>query len=102
MADGARDSSMLGVYPMMTPCSSLISKWSRPILPQWVARWTRVLIHDPTGSERRSDRMSVTVEDASLLLDHSGCHMVLSRSMPEGPAHNTIKQMPAPTTLFGF
>ena len=45
MADGARDSSMLGVCPLMTPRSNLISKWSRPIPP----RRAEVLIRNPTG-----------------------------------------------------
>ena len=51
MADGARDSSMLGIYPLMMPCSGLISKWSRPILPRWAAQWAGVLIRNPTGEQ---------------------------------------------------
>ena len=83
-ADGAMDSSMLGVYPLMMPCSGLINKWSRPIPPRRAARRTRVLIHDPTGSGRRSDRTSITIEDVSLLLDRSGCRILPSGYVPEG------------------
>ena len=75
---------MLGIYPLMMPCSGLISKWSCPIPSQRAARRTRVLIRDPTRSRRRSDRTSVTVEDASLLLDRSGCRILPSGSAPEG------------------
>ena len=75
MADGARDSSMLGACPLILigPCSGFVSKWSHPIPPQQAARWTRVLNRDPTGSKRLSDPISITVGDASFLLDCSGC-----------------------------
>ena len=78
------DRAMLGVYPLMMPCPGIVSKLSCPISPRWAARRTRVLIHGPTRSRRRSDRTFLTVGDASFLLDHSGCCMLLSGSMPEG------------------
>ena len=105
MADGARDSFMLGVCPLMMPRSGLISKWSRPIPPRRAARRTKVLIHDPTGSGWRSDCTSVTVENVSLLLDRSGCRILPSGSTPEGKwrrpqhcktnddAHNTVRAL---------
>ena len=75
---------MLGVCPLMMPRSDLINKWSRSIPHRWATRRTEVLIRNPTGSGRCSDYTSVTVEDVSLLLDHSGCHMVPLGSVPEG------------------
>ena len=48
------------------------------------ARRTRVLIRGHTGSRRRSDHTSVTVGDASFLLDRSGCRELPSGSVPEG------------------
>jgi hypothetical protein len=68
----------------MMPCSGFLSKWSRPIPPWRAARRTRVLIRDPTESIRRSDRSSVTVDDASFLLDRSGCRMLPLGSALEG------------------
>ena len=66
-ADGGRDSSMLGVCPLIVigPCSGFVSKWSHPILSRRVARRTRVLNHDPTGSRHHSDPASVAVDDVS-------------------------------------
>ena len=86
MTNGARDSSMLGACPLILigSCSGFVSKWSRPILPWRAARRTRVLIYGPTGSRRSNDRMSTTVDDASSLLDRSGCRMLPSGSAPEG------------------
>ena len=84
MVDGARASSMLGACPLMMPCSGFVSKWSCPIPRQRAARRTRVLNRNPTGSRRHSDRMSITVDDVSFLLDRSGCRMLPSGSAPEG------------------
>ena len=75
---------MLGVCPLMMPCSDLISMWSRPIPPRRAARWTRVLNRDPTESKRHNDRTSVTVDNASFILDRSSCRMLSSGSTPEG------------------
>ena len=96
------------VYLLMMSCSGLISKWSHPILPRWVARLTEVSIRNPTGSGRRSDCTSVTIEDASVLLDYSSCHMVPLGYAFEGKwwrpqhcktnvdAHNTFRALTCP------
>ena len=78
------DRATLRVYPLMMPCPSIISELSHPILPRRAAWRTKVLIHGHTGSRRRSDRTSVTIGDASFLLDPSGCRELPSGSMPEG------------------
>ena len=69
---------------LIGPCSGFVHNWSRPIPPHRVARRTRVPSHDPTGSRRGSDHMSVTVDDVSSLLDCSGCRMLMLGSTPEG------------------
>ena len=105
------DRAALGVCLLMMPCSGFVSKWSRPIPPRRAARWTRVLIRDPTGSGRRSDCMSITIDDVSFLLDRSGCRMLSSRSAPEGKwrrpqhcktnvdAHDTVRVLIFPKGL---
>ena len=75
---------MLGVCPLTMPCPGIVSELSHPIPPRRAVRRPRVLIHGHTGSKRRSDRMSVTVGDASFLQDHSGCRELPSGSVPEG------------------
>ena len=84
MAGGARDSPMLGARPLILSFPGVVSKLSHPILPRRAARGTKVLIHSHTGSRWCSDRTSVTVYDASFLLDRSGCRELLSGSVPEG------------------
>ena len=56
---------------------------SHPAPPQAACR-TGVLTYSPVGGGRRGDCTFVTIEDASLFLDHSGCHMFMSGSTPEG------------------
>ena len=62
-------------------------------------------MHNPTRSGWRSDYTSVTIEDVSLLLDHSGYRMVPLGSKPKGQwrhpqlyktnvgAHNTVQAL---------
>ena len=38
----------------------------------------------PYGSRRGSDHTSISVDDVSSLLDHSGCHMIMLGSTSEG------------------
>jgi hypothetical protein len=95
----------LGVCPLMIPCSGFVCKWSHPILPRRVGRRTRVLIRDPMGSKQCNDRTSVTIDDVSFLLDHSGCRMLPPGSTLEGKwrrpqhcktnvgAYNTIRAL---------
>ena len=40
--------------------------------------------HDPMESRQGSDYTSITIDDASSLLDCSGCHMLMLGSMSEG------------------
>ena len=49
-----------------------------------VACRTGVLTYSPVGRRRCGDCMFVTIEGASLFLDHSGCHVSMSGSTPEG------------------
>ena len=80
MADSARDSTFAD------PDRAVL--WLRSAsghIPSYSGgRRTRVPSHDPTGSRQGSDHMSVTVDDVSSLLDHSGCHMLMSGSASEG------------------
>ena len=78
------DTATLGVCPLMMPCPGIVSKLSRPIPLRRVAWRTRVLIHGHAGTRQRSDRTSVTVDDASFHLDRSGCRELLSGFVPEG------------------
>ena len=107
MVDGARDSSMLVACPLILigPCSGFIIKLSHPIPSRWAARQTRVLNRDPKGSRHQSDPSSIVIDDVSFLLDHSGCRMLPSGSVPEGKwrrpqhcktnigAYNTIRDL---------
>ena len=73
MADGARDSSMLGIHPLILigSCSGFVSKWLCPISPRRAAQWTKVLNYDPMGSRWLSDPTSITIDGVSFFLDHS-------------------------------
>ena len=84
MAGDARDSPMLGARLLILSCPSVVNKLSHPIPSRHMARQTRVLIHGYIGSRQCRDYMSITVGDASFLLDRSGCRELPSGSMPEG------------------
>ena len=81
MADHAKDSTFANSD--MTVLWLHFSKWLHPIPLWWMVRRAGVLSHDPTESRRGSNYTSVTVDDASSLLDCSGCRMLMSGSMSE-------------------
>ena len=79
--------TMLGIAHsliMTWPALASLSKWLRPILHRRTVQCARVPSCDPTGSRRGSDHTLVTVDDVSLLLDRSGCHMLLLVSTSKG------------------
>jgi hypothetical protein len=82
MAGHARDGVF--IYPHRAMPWPLFSKWVHPILHRWMVQRARELSYDPSGSRRGSDPTSVTVDDVSSMLDHSGCHMLVLVSVSEG------------------
>ena len=60
------------------------SKWVRPILCRRMAWRAGEPSRESSGNNRGSDHTSVTVDDVSSVLDHSGYHMPVLVSMPEG------------------
>ena len=60
------------------------SKWVRPILRWRMVRRAGEPSCDPSGSNRGSDHMSVTIDDVSSVLDRSGCRMLVLVSVPKG------------------
>ena len=59
------------------------SKWVRPILCRRTVRRAGEPSSDPSGSNRGSDHMSVTVDDVSSVLDRSGRRKLVLVSAPE-------------------
>ena len=80
MTGAARDSPTLGARPLILSCPSMVSKLSHRIPPRRAAWRTSVLIRGHAGSIQCRDRTPVTIGNASFLLDHSGCHELLSES----------------------
>ena len=68
------------------------SKWVRPITPLRAACRIGLLNSDPVGTDVAVTARFAIVEDGSLSLERSGCHMFVSGSSPGG-----LKA--APTTL---
>ena len=82
MVDHARDSVFAD--PDMAVPWLCFGKWLRPIPLRRTVRHARVPSYDPTESRRGGDYMSITVDDASSLLDCSGCRMLMLGSTFEG------------------
>ena len=59
------------------------SKWVHPIPCRRMVRRAGEPSSDPSGSNRGSDDTSVTVDDVSSVLDHSGRRMPVLVSAPE-------------------
>ena len=59
------------------------SKWVRPIPSRWMVWRAGERNSDPSGSNRGSDHTSVTIDDVSSVLDHSGRRMPVLVSTPE-------------------
>ena len=60
------------------------SKWVHPILRRRTVRRVGEPSCDSSGSNRGSDHTSVTIDDVSSILDHSGYRMPVLVSAPEG------------------
>ena len=60
------------------------SKWVRPILCRQMVWRARESSYDPSRSNRGSDHTSVIVDDASSVLDRSGCRVLVLVSASEG------------------
>ena len=88
------DKATLGVCPLTMPCPCIVSGLSHPILPRRATWRTRVLINGHTVSRQHSDRTFVTVDDASFLLDRSGCRELRKNPCPRvnDGAHNTVSK----------
>ena len=82
MADHGKDSASADPDRAMPwPC---FSEWLCPILPRQTVQGVKAPSRDSTGGRQGSDLTSVTVDDVSSVLDHSGCRMLVLVSTFEG------------------